>query len=357
MRCLAKVWVALVGLFMLVGIFFTPLLAWADAQPYQIGVLYWSMNIPGQVAMAQGLEAEAKAINLHAAENSGRGVSLVIRVAGDGNKGVENQIAQMRELLALKPDVLIVQPTDNAALAGPLREANAAGIPVVAYDQYISGGHLAVYLTSDNRQAGYLGGEYMASRFANDHSIRLILVEYPLVSSTVERLNGFLDGLRDQQQPFQVLKTYQAVEPVSGRQAAEAILRDFPKPGSVDVIFTVNDGGGLALVETLANAGRHEIQVATVDGDPASVVNVRQKRLTQIDAAQFCGPLGAAAMRAAYDVLEKRPVAHHILLPVFPISPETLDRYSGWMGPIPNSFTKPWPSVEPVWHSSPRAAQ
>jgi ribose transport system substrate-binding protein len=332
----------------------SPGIALAETRDYQVGVLYWSMNIPGQVAMAKGLETQAEAINQQAAGTGRPGVTLITRVAGDGEAGVERQIGQMRELLALRPDVLIVQPTDNAALADPLREANTAGIPVVAYDQYISGGHLAVYLTSDNRQAGYLGGEYMASHFSKAHPIRLVLVEYPLVSSTVERLNGFLDGLRDQQQPFRVLKTYQAIEPVSGHQAAEAILQDFPEPGSIDVVFTVNDGAGLAVVDRLAAAGRHEIQVATVDGDPASVDNVRQGRLTRIDAAQFCGPLGAAAMRAAYDFLEKRPVARHILVPVFPITAETSAQYSGWMGPIPASFTKPWPSKEPVWHNTPR---
>ena len=31
--------------------------------PFVIGVLYWSMNIPGQVAMRKGLEAEAERIN------------------------------------------------------------------------------------------------------------------------------------------------------------------------------------------------------------------------------------------------------------------------------------------------------
>ncbi len=68
-----------------------------------------------------------------------------------------------------------------------------------------------------------------------------------LVSSTVERVNGLLDALRDQGKSFNILKTYQAVEPIAGRKAGEAILRDFPERNSIDAIFTVNDGGGLAV--------------------------------------------------------------------------------------------------------------
>lgn len=326
-------------------------------QPFRVGVLYWSMNIPGQVAMRKGLEAEAERINKAAASGGERGVSLRPEVAGDGVAGVERQIGQMQAMVASKPDVIIVQPTDNAALAEPLKAANAAGIPVVAYDQYIDGGRLAAYVTSDNRQAGYLDGEYLAAQFPGQVPLKLVLVEYPLVSSTVERLNGFLDALRDNGKPFKILKTYQAVEPVAGRKAGEAILRDFPTRGSIDAIFTVNDGGGLAMVDVLAKAGRDEIAVASIDGDPVSVENIRARRLTRIDSAQFCGPLGAAAMKAAYAVVRGQSVAKRILVPVFPIAAETLDRYPGWLGPIPAPFKKPWTARQPMWRGDVDAAE
>jgi ribose transport system substrate-binding protein len=335
-----------VALFLALACQFVPAQA---GQPFRVGVLYWSMNIPGQVAMRKGLEAEAERINALAARRNQRGVELQPEVAGDGVAGIERQIVQMRAMVASKPDVIIVQPTDNAALAEPLRAANAAGIPVVAYDQYISGGRLTAYVTSDNRQAGYLNGEYLAAQFPGPTPLRLVLVEYPLVSSTVERLNGFLDALRDHGKPFRILKTYQAVEPVAGRKAGEAILRDFPTRGSIDAIFTVNDGGGLAVVDVLAKAGRDEIAVASIDGDPVSVENIRARRLTRIDSAQFCGPLGAAAMQTAYAVVRGEPVAQQILVPVFPVTLETLDRYPGWLGPIPTAFKKPWEARQPMW--------
>ena len=317
--------------------------------PYRVGVLYWSMNIPGQVAMRKGLEAEAARINAQAPGRGELGVTLLPEVAGDGAAGVERQIAQMQAMVAARPDILIVQPTDNAALAAPLKAANAAGIPVVSYDQYISGGRLATFVTSDNRQAGYLDGEYLAARFPGSAPLRLVLVEYPLVSSTVERLNGLLDALRDHGRTYHILKTYQAVEPVSGRAAGKAILRDFPARHSIDAVFTVNDGGGLAVVDALAAAGRDEIAVATIDGDPASVANIRAGRLTRIDSAQFCGLLGAEAMKAAYKILRGQSVPPLIRVPVFPITRETLERYPGWLGPLPAPFRKPWRANQPLW--------
>ena len=332
---------------MIAGIFVTISL---HANEFRVGVLYWSTNIPGQVAMAKGLETEAEKINKAALTHSKPTVKLEIEVAGDGEGGIERQIKQMQKFVDSRVDIIIVQPTDNAALSEPLKAANKAKIPVVAYDQYISGGQMTAYRTSDNYEAGFLDGEYIASRFSAEKEVRIILVEYPHVSSTVERVNGFLDALSKMKCRYKILKSYLAVEPVSGRQAARDILRDFPQRGSVDVVFSVNDGGGIEVVKGLAEAGRDELLVATIDGDPASVQNIRNRRLTIIDTAQFCGPLGAEAMKTAYAILNGEKVLFHVLVPVFPITLETLEQYPGWLGPIPKSFRKPWKSDHPQWN-------
>ncbi len=66
---------------------------------FVVGVLYWSMNIPGQVAMREGLEATVARINAVASETDQPGVSLVPFVAGDGELGMDRQITQMRDLI------------------------------------------------------------------------------------------------------------------------------------------------------------------------------------------------------------------------------------------------------------------
>ncbi len=53
----------------------------------------------------------------------------------------------MYELIDQKVDLIIVQPTDNAALAKPLIKANKQKNPVVAYEQYILGGKLHSFIT------------------------------------------------------------------------------------------------------------------------------------------------------------------------------------------------------------------
>lgn len=335
----------------------TVLTSAAAPGPYRIGVLYWSMNIPGQVAMRAGVEGQAAEINKQAEEGGGRPVELIPYVAGDGDEGIKRQIDQMNALVEQKVDLILVQPTDNAALGEGLKRANEAGIPVVAYDQYISRGKLSAYRTSDNYEAGWLNGEYIASKSPKGKAMKVVLVDYPYVSSTVERLNGFLDALAKAEIPYKILKSYQAVEPASGAAAGAAMLRDFPAPGSVDVVFTINDGGGLAVVEALLKAGRREIMHATIDGDPQSVDNIRQGKITVVNSAQFCGPLGAEAMKAAHEILTTGTTAYHALVPVFPVTKETLGQYPGWNGPIPSELGTEWPSLSGSWSGEIKAVK
>ncbi len=320
------------------------------AESRKVAALYWSSSIEGQVAMRKGFETEAARYNKKS--KPGDKIEIVPFVAGDGQAGIKNQIGQFGKAIALKPAVIVIQPTDNAALSHQLQEANRLKIPVVAFDQYIVGGDLDAFVTSDNFQAGRLNAEYIASFYPKKTQIRIVVFAYPKVSSTTDRLDGFFDTLRQLDQDFKVLKTYEAVEPVGGKKAAQDFLKDFPQKGSVDVIISVNDGGGIAIVEELQAAGRTEVKHATVDGDPASIKNIVKNNITVIDSAQFCGEIGRQSFFAAADILNGRKPAKKILVPTFPVTAKTASMYSGWMSNIPPPFRKEWTKDRALWESS-----
>jgi ribose transport system substrate-binding protein len=277
-------------------------------------------------------------------------VRLLPTVGGDGEPGVVRQIAAIARLVPQRPDAIILQPIDSAALSGPVEQANAAGIPVIAYDQYVLKGKLACFLTSDNALAGRLNGEYLAHRFKDRtaaNPLRLAIVEYPSVSSTVARVEGMRDALAAAELPYRIVGRYEAVEPVAGRRVGHEIARRHPK-GTLDAIFCVNDGGGLAVMEVLERAGRKDVVMATIDGDPAAVAAIRRGGLIGIDTAQFCGPLGAESMRWTYRHLQGERVPRQVLMTVFPVTRENVAAYPGWMGPVPARIQKPWPPHEAV---------
>jgi len=312
----------------------------ANAKDYRVAALYWSMDIEGQVAMRKGVEQRAQQITKTTEDK----ILIEPYVAGNGREGAKRQIEQFYSVLKDRTpvDLIIIQPTDNSALIGPLQLANKLKIPVIAYDQYILGGELTSFITSNNYQAGKLNAQYIEKLYPNDYEIKLILVEYPRVTSTIDRVEGFIDTFKKVHQNFKILKSYSAVEPVGGKKVGEEILKDFPDKNSVDVIFTINDGGGLPIVEVLAKAKRNEIKVAAIDGDPRSIQNIRDKKLTVINSAQFCSQIGRESMQAGYDFLKNKKVSRRMLIPTFPVTTKTLGSYTGMEGELPKAIKLPW---------------
>lgn len=294
--------------------------------------------------MRKGLEEEVDKFNKSSKEK----IVLVPYVAGEGRKGTLLQVNQFEEALAKNPRAIIIQPTDNSALAAGLLEANRKKIPVIAYDQYIVKGQLLSFLTSDNFQAGLDNGQYIHSLFPKDKALRIVVMEYPRVSSTIDRVDGFFVSLRKNKRKFKVLKRYEAVDPESGTAAGKEFLKDFPHPQSVDVILSVNDGGGLSLIKLLQEKKRTEIVHATFDGDPLSVKNISEKKNTVIDSAQFCAELGRETARNLIVHLKGLQVPFKKLVPTFPVTSESMHQYTGWMGqPVQRRLATPQRSLSP----------
>ncbi|WP_413580628.1 substrate-binding domain-containing protein [Bdellovibrio sp. HCB288] len=295
----------------------------------KVHVFYWNDKIEAQVAMRAGLEQE---FEKHNASSSELKIELVPYVAGDGREGILNQINQLEEAFPKKPDAMIIQPPDLATASKALQEANAAKIPVFSFDQYILLGNLTSYITSDNYQAGWDNGIYIASLIPKEQEIKIVLVEYLRVSAVINRVDGFFDALRSKGRKFTVLKRYEAITPDSGKVAAQEILRDFPQKKSVDVIFTVNDGAGITIADTLWSKGRKEVLHATVDGDPKAIENIRRKRLTVIDSSQYCAEIGRETARQVINHFEEKAVNARVLIPTYPVTIKSLSGFNGWLG-------------------------
>lgn len=280
--------------------------------------------------MRKGFEEQIHKFNKENVKNDK--IELISFVAGEGRKGIVTQVQQMNQALAKNPDAIVIQPTDNSALAEGLQAANAKKIPVIAYDQYIVNGSLTAFLTSANYHGGRDNGDYLDSIYSKDQSVRIAVFEYPAVSSTTERVDGFFDSLRSHGRKFEVVGRYQAVDPDSGKEAVKKFLKDFPAKGSVDAILTVNDGGGLSVVKELVAQKRTEIKHFTFDGDPESIENLKAGKLTVIDSAQFCAELGRESARTLTAVLRGQTVERKIRVPTFPITEKSLKNYQGWLG-------------------------
>ncbi|MEV0255784.1 multiple monosaccharide ABC transporter substrate-binding protein [Streptomyces sp. NPDC050732] len=82
-----------------------------------------------------------------------------------GDDKVENQIAQLENMITKGRSLLVVAAIDGSALTEVLRRAHDAGIPVISYDRLILGTENVDYYASfDNERVGRLEGQYIVDK-------------------------------------------------------------------------------------------------------------------------------------------------------------------------------------------------
>ena len=79
------------------------------------------------------------------------------------NSDDTRQIQDVKALLANKVDALVIVPHNGAAMAAGVREAQRAGVPVIAYDRLIEECDLDLYLSFDNVRVGELQARYLVA--------------------------------------------------------------------------------------------------------------------------------------------------------------------------------------------------
>src|SRR5690606_22555382 len=88
---------------------------------------------------------------------------------------VENQVAQIENMITKKVDILVIASIDGEALSEVLEKAKNQDIPVIAYDRLImNSDHVSYYATFDNFEVGVLQGKYI------EEQLDLVNVDGPL---------------------------------------------------------------------------------------------------------------------------------------------------------------------------------
>ncbi|MFF7867939.1 sugar ABC transporter substrate-binding protein [Streptomyces qaidamensis] len=80
------------------------------------------------------------------------------------------QARQLRQMINEQVDVILLDPVDVHAIAGEVRRAKEAGIPVIAYDR-LAEGPIDAYITFDNELVGGVQGRSLLEALGEDAGI------------------------------------------------------------------------------------------------------------------------------------------------------------------------------------------
>ncbi|GAA1219008.1 multiple monosaccharide ABC transporter substrate-binding protein [Prauserella alba] len=86
-----------------------------------------------------------------------------------GDDKVENQVAQIENMITKGHELLVVAAIDGSALTNVLQRAEDAGTKVIAYDRLLMGTeHVDGYASFDNERVGRLQGQYIVDALGLD---------------------------------------------------------------------------------------------------------------------------------------------------------------------------------------------
>ena len=249
---------------------------------FKIGFSISTLNNPFFVTLSDGAKAQAEEL----------GAMLTVIDAQDD---AAKQASDVEDLIQQGVDLIMINPTDSAAVVSAVESANSAGIPVITVDRNAEGGEVLSHIASDNAAGGELAGEYLVELIGEDAKV-----------AELEGISGS-SAARDRGAGFNkiaadtldiVAKQTANFNRAEGLTVMENILQ-----GNSDIkgIFAHNDEMALGALEAVEVSGK-DIVVIGFDATEDAVRAVEDGRLAAT-IAQKPDLIGEVAIETAVQSL------------------------------------------------------
>ncbi|MED2972847.1 ribose ABC transporter substrate-binding protein RbsB [Fictibacillus sp. B-59209] len=250
----------------------------------KIGLSVSTLNNPFFVTLKEGAEKEAKKA----------GVQLKTVDAQDDSA---KQVNDIEDLIQQGVDVLLVNPTDSAAISSAIESANSANIPVITVDRSAEGGKVVSHIASDNVKGGQMAGDYIAKQLKGKGNV----VELEGISGSSaarERGEGFHKAVDKEKGIKIVAKQTASFDRAKGLNVMENILQGNKK---VDAVFAHNDEMALGALQALEAAGLKDVVVVGFDATDDAQKAIKEGKMAAT-VAQKPDMIGSEAVQTAVKV-------------------------------------------------------
>lgn len=258
-----------------------------------IGLSISTQNNPFFVTLKEGAEKAAKEA----------GADLIVVDAQDDTA---KQISGVEDLIQKKVSVILINPTDSAAIATAVESANKANIPVITVDRAAEGGQVVSHIASDNVKGGQMAGEFVLQALGGKGNI-VELQGIAGTSAARDRGQGFHAAV-DGKEGVKVVASQPAdFDRAKGLSVMENILQ-----GNKDVqaVFAHNDEMALGALQAVEAAGS-KILVVGFDATDDAVKAVNDGKMAAT-VAQKPAAIGETAVQTAMKVAKGEKVENFI---------------------------------------------
>ena len=250
-----------------------------------------------------------------AAKNAGIDLSFV-----DGQQKQENQIAAIRSFIQQKVDIIAFSPIVETGWETVLREAKAAGIPVILSDREVGikdDTLWATFIGSDFLEEGRRAARWLLSYMKNhptvDGQINIVELQGTVGSApAIDRKRGFEMTLASHPE-YKIIRSEVANFYFDeGKQVMRQILAT--EKNRIDVLFAHNDDMALGAIESIEAAGLKpgkDVVIVSVD----AVKEAFQAMLAgKLNCTVECTPLlGPQLMKVIQDYFDGKELPTRII--------------------------------------------
>ncbi|WP_410004270.1 substrate-binding domain-containing protein [Bartonella sp. HY328] len=213
-----------------------------------IGASLLTQQHPFYIELADAMKAEAKEKN----------VALDISIA---NQDLNKQLSDVEDFITKGVDVIIISPVDSQGIFAVIEKAEDAGIKVITVDVPAAQGDVVSHIGTDNYTGGVKAGELMAKVL--DGKGKVAIIDYPMVQSVVNRIEGFKKALEDYPE-IEIVAQQAGVTRAEALSAAQNMLQ---ANDDINGIFGFGDDAALAAAAAVHSANlKDKIVVIGFDG-------------------------------------------------------------------------------------------
>ncbi|MEO6437503.1 MAG: ABC transporter substrate-binding protein [Tepidisphaeraceae bacterium] len=259
-----------------------------------------------------GAESAWRTANSESIQNEAkkRGVDLKF---SDAQQKQENQIKAIRAFIQQKVDVIMLSPVIETGFEEVLKEAKAAGIPVILSDrraQVPDDSYYATFIGSDFVEEGRRAGNWLAEKIKG----KAVIAELEGTTGSApanDRKTGFAEAIKAHPE-MKVIKSQTGdFTRAGGKQVMESFLKA-PDGKTITALYAHNDDMALGAIQAIEEAGLKpgkDIVIVSIDGVRGAFEAMVEGKLNcTVECNPLIGPqvFDAAEKLAAGEKLPKR---------------------------------------------------
>ena len=180
----------------------------------------------------------------------------------DTEAQVDKQMAMLAAALAKKPAAIGFAALDSQAAIPLLKQAQEAGIPIIAFDSGVDSDIPATTVTTDNLAAAAFAADKMAELIGGAGKVALVV--HDQTSRTgIDRRDGFVNRVKEAYPNIEIVDIqYGAGDQLQSTEITKAILTAHP---DLKGFFGANEGSAIGVLNGVKESGATGITVIGYD--------------------------------------------------------------------------------------------